>query len=40
MLGILQTFKEKFFFFNLFKKHNPKKIVDAGCEAGMPLINI
>ena len=39
MLGILQTLKEKKFL-NLLKKHNPKKIVDAGCGAGMPLINI
>ena len=26
--------------FKFIKKHNPKKIVDAGCGAGMPLINI
>ena len=27
-------------FINLLKKHSPKKIVDAGCGAGMPLIEI
>ena len=27
-------------FINLLKKHKPKKIVDAGCGAGMPLIHI
>lgn len=27
-------------FINLLKKHKPKKIVDAGCGAGMPLIQI
>ena len=27
-------------FLNLVKKHKPKKIVDAGCGAGMPLIDI
>jgi len=27
-------------FINLLKKHKPKKIVDAGCGAGMPLILI
>ena len=27
-------------FINLLKKHRPKKIVDAGCGAGMPLIEI
>ena len=32
--------KREKIFLNLLKKHNPKKIVDAGCGAGMPLINI
>ena len=27
-------------FINLLKKHKPKKIIDAGCGAGMPLIQI
>ena len=27
-------------FINLLKKHKPKKIIDAGCGAGMPLIEI
>ncbi len=27
-------------FINLLKKHKPKKIIDAGCGAGMPLIDI
>ena len=27
-------------FTNLLKKHKPKKIIDAGCGAGMPLIYI
>jgi len=27
-------------FINLLKKHKPKKIIDAGCGAGMPLIKI
>ena len=27
-------------FINLLKKHKPKKVVDAGCGAGMPLIQI
>ncbi len=27
-------------FINLLKKHKPKKIIDAGCGAGMPLISI
>ena len=27
-------------FLKLLKKHKPKKIIDAGCGAGMPLINI
>ena len=32
--------KREKIFLNLLKKHNPKKIVDAGCGAGMPLIKI
>ena len=27
-------------FINLLKKHKPKKIVDAGCGAGIPMISI
>ena len=27
-------------FISLLKKHKPKKIIDAGCGAGMPLIQI
>ena len=27
-------------FINLLKKHKPKKIIDAGCGAGLPLIQI
>ena len=27
-------------FVKLLKKHKPKKIIDAGCGAGMPLIDI
>jgi 2-polyprenyl-3-methyl-5-hydroxy-6-metoxy-1,4-benzoquinol methylase len=27
-------------FINLLKKHKPKKIIDAGCGAGMPMIQI
>ena len=27
-------------FCNLLKKHKPKKIIDAGCGTGMPLIKI
>ena len=32
--------KREEIFLNLLKKHKPKKIVDAGCGAGMPLIHI
>tara|TARA_Y100000591_G_C21783447_1_gene672413 strand:- start:90 stop:956 length:867 start_codon:yes stop_codon:yes gene_type:complete len=32
--------KREQIFFKLLKKHKPKKIVDAGCGAGMPLIYI
>ena len=32
--------KREEIFVNLLKKHKPKKIVDAGCGAGMPLIDI
>ena len=32
--------KREQIFFKLLKKHKPKKIVDAGCGAGMPLIQI
>lgn len=32
--------KREEIFINLLRKHKPKKIVDAGCGAGMPLIDI
>ena len=32
--------KREEIFVKLLKKHKPKKIVDAGCGAGMPLIDI
>ena len=32
--------KREQIFIKLLKEHNPKKIVDAGCGAGMPLIDI
>ncbi len=35
-----QNVKREEIFVNLIKKHRPKKIVDAGCGAGMPLIKI
>ena len=35
-----QNVKREEIFVNLLKKHKPKKIVDAGCGTGMPLIDI
>ena len=35
-----QNVKREEIFVNLIKKHKPKKIVDAGCGTGMPLIDI
>ncbi len=35
-----QNLKREKIFINLIKKHKPKKIVDAGCGAGVPLIDI
>ena len=35
-----QNVKREEIFVNLVKKYKPKKIVDAGCGAGMPLIQI
>ena len=32
--------KREQIFVKLLKKHKPKKIVDAGCGTGMPLIDI
>ena len=32
--------KREQIFVELLKKHKPKKIIDAGCGAGMPLIDI
>ena len=32
--------KREQIFVKLIKKHKPKKIIDAGCGAGMPLIDI
>ena len=32
--------KREQIFVKLLKKHKPKKIIDAGCGAGMPLIDI
>ena len=32
--------KREEIFVSLLKKHKPKKIIDAGCGAGMPLIDI
>ena len=33
-------FKREQIFVKLLKKHKPKKIIDAGCGSGMPLIDI
>ena len=32
--------KREMIFIELLKKHKPKKIIDAGCGAGMPLVDI
>ena len=32
--------KREMIFIELLNKHKPKKIIDAGCGAGMPLVNI